>query len=422
METASSMKRNFIWNTAGSVIYFACQWLFTILVVRLSPAEMGAENSGYLTTALTLTSVFLSLASYGMYSFQVSDMQQKYAQSAYVNSRIYTCAAAVLLCGGVVVLGAFTGENPYDFTQCVCIMLCLVYRLVESVTDVYNAIDQKHGRLDIVGKTYAARGVLSLVLFALTLQFTGSVALTLLLMTLGNIAFFVAYTLPKTKPFYTKTSVPQRRVLALLQECFPLAVYTFLSTTAASIPKIMLERTLGTQAIGIYGPVTAPVLLLQVGATYLFTPFITVFADRYAQKDEKGFLKAVAAVQGIILAMLPLGLLVAKTLGTWGLATFVSQDFAQYAFLLAPMVFSAVLTASVLFYSMVLTVMRCMKGLIVANVCGIAVSALVSVACIEQWNLQGTTYAAIIALSVQAICLLVAMVLHGKKHFSNTVQ
>ena len=114
----------------------------------------------------------------------------------------------------------------------------------------------------------------------------------------------------------------------------PLAVYSFLNTTTASIPKLALSSRMGETALGIYGPVTQPVVLLQVGATYLFNPFITVFADSYARRDKKGFFKAVFAVQGIVLALLPLGLAVAHFLGRWGLATFVSPGLADYQYLL----------------------------------------------------------------------------------------
>ena len=73
-------------------------------------------------------------------------------------------------------------------------------------------------------------------------------------------------------------------------------------------------------------------------------------------------------MQAVVLALLPAGLLVAHFLGEWGLETFVGSGMGAYQYLLAPMVVSAVLTALVLFYSMVLTVMRCMKALIAANV------------------------------------------------------
>ena len=48
-----------------------CQFLCGILVVRLA----GEQVSGVYKTALTATGIFLSIASYGMYSFQVSDIR-----------------------------------------------------------------------------------------------------------------------------------------------------------------------------------------------------------------------------------------------------------------------------------------------------------------------------------------------------------
>ena len=417
LNSTSNLRRNFLWNTAGSLLYFASQWLFTILVWHVGSASQGVVYAGLLNTATALTNVFLSLASYGMYNYQVSDLQGKYAQSAYIQSRHYTCALSVLLCGLFLVGSFFTGAG-YTFTESLCILLMLGFRMVESTTDVYNAIDQKHDRLDLVGKTYAARGVLSLVVFFLGLRFLEDLALTLLCMLAVNLAFFFLYTKPRVKPFYVKESVPGRVTLALLLECMPLAVYSFLNTTAASIPKLALKQLAGTDALGIYGSVTAPVLLLQVGATYLFTPFITMFADAYNKRDKRGFDKALFAVQGIILLLLPLGLLVARFLGEWGLATFVDPGLRGYAYLLGPMVLSAILTALVLFYSMVLTVMRCMKGLIAANVCAMAVAAAVCVPCIRAWNLQGATWAAVIALGMQVLFLLAVMLRHTRRHFA----
>ncbi|MEG0486136.1 MAG: hypothetical protein RR576_11890, partial [Oscillospiraceae bacterium] len=81
--------------------------------------------------------------------------------------------------------------------------------------------------------------------------------------------------------------------IELLWVCAPLALYSVLSTASASLPKLFLERELGTEIMGIYNSVTAPVLLLQVGAAYLFTPLITLISNRVAQKDKKGFLSLI---------------------------------------------------------------------------------------------------------------------------------
>ena len=89
-----------------------------------------------------------------------------------------------------------------------------------------------------------------------------------------------------------------------------------------------------------------------------------------------------------------------------------------YQFLLSPMVVSAVLTATVLFYSMILTIMRCMRGLIAANLLGIAVCAALCVPCMKLWDMQGATYAGILALLVQAGALGTVILVRSRRHFS----
>ncbi len=413
MTDASALRRNFFWNTIGQLTYMGCQFLCGILVIGLA----GERVSGVYNTALTATSIFLAAASYGMYSFQVSDVERQYADSAYIRSRLWTCCASVLLCVGFVAVNACGGANPYSAEQSAAVLLFLGYRMVESYTDVYNAILQRAERLDIVGKIYAVRGLATVIPFVGVLYLTQNILWTLVAMLTVSAAVFLFGTLPRARMFYTSEHPQTRRVAALLWTCAPLAVYSFLSTAAASIPKLLLGRLMGEAALGIYGPVTQPVLLLQVGATYLFNPFITVFSGSYARGDKPAFWKAVRGVLLVVLALLPIGLAVAVFLGRWGLSVFVSPALADYQYLLPPMVVSAILTALVLFCSMVLTVMRCMKGLIAANIGAILAAALASGPCITRWGLQGTTIAAIAAQSVQLALLMGIGWRRARAHF-----
>lgn len=91
MGDAKQLRRNFLWNTFGQIVYMVCHFLFGILILSLA----GAEQSGIFTTAVSATGIFLSIASYGMYNFQVSDAHEKYAQSCYIRSRAYTVALAI---------------------------------------------------------------------------------------------------------------------------------------------------------------------------------------------------------------------------------------------------------------------------------------------------------------------------------------
>ena len=165
-----------------------CQFLCGILVGKVRLA--GEQVSGVYNTALTATGIFLSIASYGMYSFQVSDIRGKYGASTYIRSRVWTCALAVALCIGFVAVSALTGEKPIQRPA---------ERLRIAVpglphggipTDIYNAIDQRSGRLDIVGKTYAVRGAVTLASFTLGAVARG-IVLTLLRYSRASWCFFV---------------------------------------------------------------------------------------------------------------------------------------------------------------------------------------------------------------------------------------
>ena len=75
------------------------------------------------------------------------------------------------------------------------------------------------------------------------------------------------------------------------------------------------------------------------------------------------------------------------------------------------MVLTAVMTCISIFYCMLLTIMRDMKGLIISNAVGIAASFLCSLLLIPAMGMTGTALAAAAAL----LCQCVSLALFGLK-------
>lgn len=57
-DTGLSLKSNMIWNSIGSLTYYGCQWLITILVVRVSDSF---EAAGTLSLAMSIANIFTPL-------------------------------------------------------------------------------------------------------------------------------------------------------------------------------------------------------------------------------------------------------------------------------------------------------------------------------------------------------------------------
>ena len=77
---------------------------------------------------------------------------------------------------------------------------------------------------------------MTLASFTLTLWLTQDIVLTLALMLGASLVVFFVYSLPQARAFYAPEQPQNARVASLLWECLPLAVYSFLNTTPASIP------------------------------------------------------------------------------------------------------------------------------------------------------------------------------------------
>ena len=95
-----SMKASILWNSWGSIFYLGCQWLLTVLVVRLA----GVEESGILSLAMSVSNIWYSLAVYGMRNYQGvgcdRQIQKRYLYLQQVDYRIFIPGRLCDLYGG----------------------------------------------------------------------------------------------------------------------------------------------------------------------------------------------------------------------------------------------------------------------------------------------------------------------------------
>ena len=143
------MKKNVAWNAIGNVTYLVCQWVVTVLVTVLG----GFEDAGVLSVAMSVSATVQTLAMFGIRSYQVSDLKNKYTDTCYVGFRTLTCALAMIVC---VIFSLVSG---YLGGQLLAICLFMLFRLAESYADVLHGIAQKNGRLDIAGKSFTVKGI-----------------------------------------------------------------------------------------------------------------------------------------------------------------------------------------------------------------------------------------------------------------------
>ena len=406
------LHRNLIFNTAGSLLFYLCQAAVNLFVVGLA----GIEASGVLALAMTTANVCVSFAGYGMRTFQVSDLEHKYSDRTYLLSRQLTVGAAWLGCLGFAFLNAYSAQQRW------VMVLFTGYRLVESWSDVWHGYLQRAERMDIVGISFGARGLVTAVVITAGLLLTHDLVLTVGILFLLNALYVVLVDVPLARRYAAlgRDAAGSTGVWALLWECLPLALYASLNTTIGSTPRYFCERLLGSEPLGRFNAIFVPVLILQVAAVYLFVPFITTFARLWTDRDGTGYRRALRIMLLLLAALFVVGCGGVALLGRWGLHLLYPTQpelWAQWT-LLFPLVLCCTFTVLATILCNLLTICRDMRGLILGNLIGLAAALIASPLLIPPLGIWGTAWATIAGIAAQSLALGAFLAHQCKKQFA----
>ncbi|WP_244596979.1 lipopolysaccharide biosynthesis protein [Paraeggerthella hongkongensis] len=407
-----SIRQNMLWNSGGSITYLACQWLITILVVRLSD---GYEAAGALSLAMAVYNIFSPLAIYRMYTYQVSDVRRENSVGEYLAFRIVTSSAALL---GCLVYAALTCPT----SSLLAVVLYAVYKVAGLLIDVLHGLDQVNRRMDYIGKSLIIQGLFTLAAFCSVFVATSSLELALVSMTVVTVLVGVLYDYPRSSRFESmKVGISREKALHLLRYCFPIVIAAVACAAVPSIPRQFLSFSQGEAALGIYASVAAPVAIIQMGASYIYSPLLSVFSEQYAEKRAKDlavtFCKVVLGVAAIG-AICAVGF---EFLGPWLLTLIFGQSIEPYTYLLIPIIMSAIVSAYVWFFNDLLVALRCFKGSFVGNILSAVVALPVTFFFVNTFGMNGVSFTMIVSYGIGAVVMalyLIALVRRGLREGS----
>ncbi len=385
-----------LWNAGGNIVYLGTQWLITVLVTVLG----DLTDAGILSIAMSISATFQTISLFGMRSFQVSDREGKYSDSAYVGFRPVICGLSLLLCLIFSILNRYPAETTH------AIAIFMIFRLSDSYSDVLHGIAQKHDRLDIAGKSFALKGIGLLVCFLAGYWFSKELNLGLGLMSAFACLVTLAYDLPAVKrlaDFDLLAPFSQYKWLAL--ETLPLCIYQFLYAALTTVPKWILERQCGTEILGGYSSIFAPAMLLQSAGGYLYVPFATKFSAFKESGDRRAATGLFGKISLAIVGMFALILPAAYFLGDSVLLLLFGEKITPYLHLLIPILFVQLAITYLAFLSMLMIVLRKIGWLMAGYGISVALLALTPLA-IRYFDIDGVNYALLLSCGVGILIFL----------------
>ncbi|MFV0465997.1 MAG: oligosaccharide flippase family protein [Lachnospiraceae bacterium] len=385
---------NIFYNSFGTIFYYGCQWLTTVLIVRMS----GMYNAGVYATAMTFTAALSIFALYNTRQYQVSDVTGEYSDKTYISSRLIAVVIAVLTCGAALLF------NNYNSYQWKVILIYMVFKCGEAVIDVFHGIDQKKERMDYVCYSFLIRGILMLASFCGFIYATGNLiyAITGMMVTTFLVAVFYDFQIAKgfmdKNERFTLSSV-RRLMISLL----PLVVVAVTNNLSISLPRYYLDQFYGSEIMGYFASVSTPAMILQVGAATIFIPLITPLATRYAANDRAGFVAILKKVAIVLGGLSFLAILASALLGDWFLVLIFGEELVPFTYLFVPVIIATLLISVNACLFPICTLFREIRGQLFVGVGGAVVSFAASVFFVRQFSMDGVVISLVITLIFQIL-------------------
>lgn len=378
-------KDSLVWNMVGSMIMAFQSVIMLMILTRV----LGLNEAGIFTIAYANANLFVTIGKYGMRNFQVSDVSEQFLFQEYLISRLFTTFIMILV--SVIYVVCIGNENEYSMEKCFVIIWMCLFKVVDSLEDVYHGLYQQKGRLDVAGKTMAFRLGITLCFFAIGIIFLENLLLALIGATVITIFLLIlfnkwAYRLFKET---VKGKISVTHVRDLLKLCFPLFLGSFLSFYIGNAPKYAIDSVLNDESQACYGFISMPIFVVGLLNNFIFNPMIYKLSVMWNEGKKKEFIKKILIQILIVLGITCTCIMGAYICGIPILSILYNTDLSPYKIELLILLLGGGFLALSGLLVITITIIRFQNSLTFGYVIVSLLAYILSEIAVEQYLIKG---------------------------------
>ena len=397
-----SKKKDYIWNSLGSLLQSAISPVLLIVITRLN----GIDDSGLFSFAISLSVVFWAVSLWGGRTYQASDVKREFCSGGYVAVRF---AASLIVAVSAVV---FCVLNGYNTTKTGLIMILVAFKILESIADSLYGVLQIHRKLYIAGISLTMKAILGFGVFIVVDIVTKNVMYGALAILLVNALIILLYdvlwvrrveAIAMNKKFIKEYA---GQAVVIMKRTSAVFVVVFLTMFSLNIPRYFLDKSHPDQ-IGYFGIMAMPITLLGLFISFIIQPNVVNLSELLAKGKLKKFARIVGKINQITFGMGVLSVVLSYLIGVWMLNVIFGININNFRLDLTIMVIGATANAFVSIYVNLLIIMRRFKGqfytLLLTDILAVAVSMCL----IERLAMLGSVLVFMMISFLQVALLLV---------------
>lgn len=403
---AQQLKKNYFWNTLGSLMTSLSSVLLLIVVTR----TLGAELGGIFSLAFAVGQQYQILGAFEMRPYQATDIKGRFRFGTYLGSRYITCLAMLL---AICCYALWTYGISYEAGLAFSVA---GLRFFDAAEDVFHGMFQQKGRLDIAGRALFLRSLTSTVTFTVVLIVTRDLLATCIITALVSLIALVWLNIPAARSFGSiRPSFAPKPLGLLFAACLPLFLGSFLQSDLINVPRYGIAGTLSNTDQTVYAIIYMPALVINLLVGFVFKPLLTSLAEMLELRKLDEFIRLLLKCVAIIAGVSVMGELTAYLIGIPILSLLYGVNLDAYLSALLVIILGGAFNALsvILYYSLVtmraqILVVICYLG---ADVFAHAVSGWL----IPSYQLMGAVMTYDLSMALLCIMFLVSFFYSFKK-------
>lgn len=327
-----NLKKNFIWNSIGSTVNAFISLFLLIIVTRVN----GVEDAGIFTFAYSLACLLQVIITYAGRPYQVTERDNKIKDSDFFYTRVTT---AILTFFIAIVYVLIKGYNSYKIS---IIMLALLYKASDGLSDCFYAVLQKNEQLFKVGISLFIKGILVILSFVLCDLLTKDLILSLIVVITINIIICYFYDFKNTlKTGFKFHKVNKDKIIKILVGGFAVFAYTILIQYLVGAQKYTIDSTLETNFQTIYGIIIMPATVIVLISQFLVQPYLTTVNKLIESKNYIKLHLLVLKLSLYVILISLVAVLAAYLIGTQVLSFIYGINLSDYRLALTLIIIGA---------------------------------------------------------------------------------
>ena len=349
LEKTKNFKSNFIWNILGTGLNAVNSLFFMICVTRIN----GTTNAGIFTIAFSTACVLYVIGVYAGRVYQVTDRKGNITDNDYIFNRLISCVLMIIIAFAFVII------RKYDIYKTTIFMLLAFYKCIEAFSDVIYGVLQKKDFLNIVGKSYFFKSLVSIIAFIVIDYITKQMIFSCIAIIVIWLIFLLFYDIKYAKKIVDfKLKINLKNVNSIFKNGFFIFAITFFSIYITNAQKYAIDRFLTEDIQAIFGIIIMPATVMALFSQFLMHPYLTTISELCDKGQTKELNKLIFK---IVLSLFGLGLfatLLAYFIGIPVLELLYGISLKGYEISLAVIIIAATLYNVGIIYSSVLTTIR----------------------------------------------------------------